>query len=133
MSTPLADSATTPHRSMWARPYIRLADRTDRRADERGVGAVLDIAALPKVSADAHVNEPHDLWVTRLPEGLRAAAPQRIQSQEDGGWRLAVNGEVEESGDRLPVSEASAKSLAVAEAEENRQREADASVGARWR
>ena len=27
-------------------------------------------ADLPKLSADAHVNEPHDLWYTRLPEGV---------------------------------------------------------------
>jgi predicted TIM-barrel fold metal-dependent hydrolase len=91
---------------------------------------MLDIAALPKISADAHVNEPHDLWATRLPEDLRADAPQRIRSQEDGGWRLVVNGEVDESGGRLPVAEDAAASE-TAEAEENRRREADASVEVR--
>jgi hypothetical protein len=91
---------------------------------------MLDIAALPKISADAHVNEPHDLWATRLPADLRADAPQRIRSQEDGGWRLVVNGEVDESGGRLPVAEDAAASE-TAEAEENRRREADASVEVR--
>jgi predicted TIM-barrel fold metal-dependent hydrolase len=85
-----------------------------------------DVEALPKISADAHVNEPHDLWYSRLPEALREAAPQRIQANDDGGWRLVVNGEVDESGGRLPVNE----TPEAAEAE-NRQREADASVAAR--
>jgi predicted TIM-barrel fold metal-dependent hydrolase len=87
----------------------------------------MDVAALPKVSADAHVNEPHDLWSERLPEGLREAAPQRIQSQEDGGWRLIVNGEEDLSGGRLP----SAQLATPEEIEENRQREANASIEVR--
>jgi predicted TIM-barrel fold metal-dependent hydrolase len=97
----------------------------------------LDIAALPTISADAHVNEPHDLWYTRLPEGLREVAPQRIQSQEDGGWRLAVNGEMDLDGGKLvPDSGGEASSqvrlaLRAAELEENAQREAEASVAFR--
>ena len=58
----------------------------------------MDAALLPKLSADAHVDEPHDLWSTRLPDDLRADAPHQIQSEEDGGWRLVVNGEIDESG-----------------------------------
>ena len=84
---------------------------------------------LPKLSADAHVNEPHDLWYRRLPEDLREAAPHRIQSQEDGGWRLVVNGEADESGGRLPVAVARATEAAVRE--EDARREADASVAVR--
>ena len=64
------------------------------------------MSRLPKLSADAHVNEPHDLWYKRLPEAMREEAPHRIQSQEDGGWCLVVNGEADESGGRLPVAEA---------------------------
>lgn len=87
---------------------------------------MLDVGSLPKVSADAHVDEPHDLWYRLLPEDLREAAPHRIQSNEDGGWRLVVNGEVDESGGRLPVNETPAGAEA-----DDRQREADASVDVR--
>lgn len=45
------------------------------------------------VSADAHVNEPHNLWYERLPADLRDMAPRHIQSNEDGGWELVINGE----------------------------------------
>jgi predicted TIM-barrel fold metal-dependent hydrolase len=94
----------------------------------------LDVEQLPKISADAHVNEPHDLWYKRLPEGLREAAPQRIQSQEDGGWRLVVNGEVDESGGRAQPGQADQQNekvrlaLRAAEFEENAQRESEASI-----
>jgi predicted TIM-barrel fold metal-dependent hydrolase len=88
---------------------------------------MLDVRELPKISADAHVNEPHDLWSKRLPDGLREAAPQRIQSQEDGGWRLIVNGQEDLSGGRLP----SAQLATAEEIEENRRREANASVEVR--
>jgi hypothetical protein len=49
-------------------------------------------ADLPKISADAHVDEPHDLWYERMPESLREFAPRRIQSNEAGGWNLVVDG-----------------------------------------
>ena len=50
-------------------------------------------ADLAKISADAHVDEPHDLWYERLPESLREGAPRRIQSNNEGGWTLVVNGD----------------------------------------
>src|SRR5262249_42079387 len=50
-------------------------------------------ADLPKISADAHVDEPHDLWYERLPASLRDRAPRRIQGNEDGGWTLVVDGD----------------------------------------
>jgi predicted TIM-barrel fold metal-dependent hydrolase len=46
---------------------------------------------LPKISADAHVDEPHDLWFDRLNEDQRDRAPRRIQSDRDGGWTLVIN------------------------------------------
>lgn len=52
----------------------------------------MDVANLAKISSDAHVDEPHDLWFERLPESLRDRAPRRIQSNEDGGWTLVVDG-----------------------------------------
>jgi predicted TIM-barrel fold metal-dependent hydrolase len=48
---------------------------------------------LPKISADAHVDEPHDLWYERLDESLRDRAPRRIQANAEGGWHLVVDGE----------------------------------------
>lgn len=53
----------------------------------------MDAAGLPKISADCHVNEPHDLWYTRLNEDMREKAPHHIQSLKDGGWKLVVNGD----------------------------------------
>lgn len=52
----------------------------------------MDVAAMPKISADAHVDEPHNLWYDRLPAALRDKAPRRIQSDADGGWSLVVDG-----------------------------------------
>jgi predicted TIM-barrel fold metal-dependent hydrolase len=49
-------------------------------------------STLPKISSDAHVDEPHDLWYERLDESLRDRAPRRIQSDEAGGWTLVVDG-----------------------------------------
>lgn len=49
-------------------------------------------ADLPKISADAHVDEPHDLWFERLPEGMRETAPRRIEANAEGGWTLVVDG-----------------------------------------
>jgi predicted TIM-barrel fold metal-dependent hydrolase len=53
----------------------------------------MDVALLPKISADAHVDEPHDLWYTRLPESMRDHAPRRITPTGEGTWTLVVNGE----------------------------------------
>jgi len=44
------------------------------------------------VSADSHVNEPHDLWFDRLPAGLRDRAPRRIQRTPEGPWEIVLNG-----------------------------------------
>jgi predicted TIM-barrel fold metal-dependent hydrolase len=79
---------------------------------------------LPKVSADAHVNEPHDLWYTRLPEDLREAAPHRIRADAHGGWSLVVNGEVDLSGSD-PLG------LQQTREEEDSLREAQASIDTR--
>jgi predicted TIM-barrel fold metal-dependent hydrolase len=90
------------------------------------MNAVVRAVDLPKVSADAHVNEPHDLWYSRLPEHLRDASPHRIQSEDDGGWTLVVNNEVELSGGQLPHAAAR-----EAMRDEDAQREADAVVEVR--
>ena len=49
-------------------------------------------ADLPKISADAHIDEPHDLWYARMAPSLRDKAPRRIQANKDGGWSLVVDG-----------------------------------------
>lgn len=46
----------------------------------------------PLVSADCHVDEPHDLWYDRLPEGFRDRAPRRIELDEHGGYTLVLDG-----------------------------------------
>jgi predicted TIM-barrel fold metal-dependent hydrolase len=52
----------------------------------------MQAAALDKISADAHVEEPHDLWYDRLPASMRDAAPRRIQSGPEASWELVVDG-----------------------------------------
>lgn len=53
----------------------------------------MDVRALPKISSDAHVDEPHDLWYERMDVSLRDRAPRRIQSDADGGWTLVIDGD----------------------------------------
>lgn len=71
-------------------------------------GAAIDTKALPKISADAHVDEPHDLWWQRLDPDLRDRAPRRIQSDADGGWTLVVDAN-EIGWDGLTAEEAAEK------------------------
>ena len=52
----------------------------------------MDAAQLSKISADAHIDEPHDLWFERIDESVRDRAPRRIQSEPEGGWSLVVDG-----------------------------------------
>jgi len=52
----------------------------------------VNVSDLPKISSDAHVDEPHDLWYERLDAGMRDLAPRGIQANEEGGWALVVNG-----------------------------------------
>lgn len=54
--------------------------------------SISDADYLP-ISADAHVNEPHNLWYERLPAELRDFAPRRIEQSSSGGWELVVNGD----------------------------------------
>ena len=35
----------------------------------------MEAALLSKISADAHIDEPHDLWFERMDPGLRDRAP----------------------------------------------------------
>ena len=51
----------------------------------------MEAAKLAKISADAHVDEPHDLWYERMDHGLRDRAPRRIRAEQDGGWSLVVD------------------------------------------
>ncbi len=54
---------------------------------------VVDLAGVPKISADAHVDEPHDLWFDRMQRRWRDRAPRHIRADEDGGWSLVVDGD----------------------------------------
>ncbi|OBJ00629.1 hypothetical protein A5660_24840 [Mycobacterium alsense] len=69
------------------------------------------VLELPKISADAHVDEPHDLWYQRLGPDLRDHAPRRIRASDDGGWSLVVN------GSPIGWNELSAEEAAIKEAE----------------
>ena len=51
----------------------------------------MDAAKLPKISADSHIDEPHDLWYEHMDRDLRDRAPRRIRAEKDGGWTLVVD------------------------------------------
>jgi predicted TIM-barrel fold metal-dependent hydrolase len=90
---------------------------------------MIDVDALPKISADAHVDEPHDLWASRLPDELRDDAPRQIRSDADGGWRLVVNGDLDESGGQARALLDDDPELS--DAEENQRRDAATSIDVR--
>jgi predicted TIM-barrel fold metal-dependent hydrolase len=48
-------------------------------------------AELSKISADSHIDEPHDLWFERMDADLRDRAPRRIQAEREGGWSLVID------------------------------------------
>jgi predicted TIM-barrel fold metal-dependent hydrolase len=81
----------------------------------------MPVADLPKISADAHVNEPHDLWYNRLRPDVRDKAPHHIQDAAHGGWTLVVNGENSVGLSRQP-----------AEVIQSKEREAAASPDVRF-
>jgi len=81
----------------------------------------MDVSQLRLISADAHINEPHDLWFSRLPADLRDRAPRRIQQDVDGAWELVIDGQP------LGWGELSAEDAAHQEA----TREAEASLDVR--
>ena len=81
----------------------------------------MDVSQLRLISADSHINEPHDLWYSRLPADLRDRAPRRIQQDAHGAWELVIDGQP------LGWGELSAEDAAHQEA----TREAEASLDVR--
>ena len=69
----------------------------------------MEAARLSKISADAHIDEPHDLWFERMDRGLRDRAPRRIQAEPVGGWTLVIDdnpvGWVDVSAEQAQVNE----------------------------
>src|SRR5881296_2890017 len=47
-----------------------------------------DVASIdyPILDADAHVNEPPDLWQTRVPQRLRTHAPKVLRTEQGDVW-----------------------------------------------
>ena len=47
-----------------------------------------DVASIdyPILDADAHVNEPPDLWQSRVPQRLRARAPKVLRTETGDLW-----------------------------------------------
>src|SRR5215831_4838196 len=63
------------------------------RSDGAGYGAGMselfhDVASIdyPILDADAHVNEPPDLWQSRVPQRLRARAPKLLRTERGDVW-----------------------------------------------
>jgi predicted TIM-barrel fold metal-dependent hydrolase len=79
--------------------------RRDRGHNDR---VTFKAAELGLVSADAHVNEPRDLWKDNLPASLRSQAMEGIRSGDDGNWELLFEGQAigqtgQYESDRLAV------------------------------
>lgn len=53
----------------------------------------MDLSSVFLISADSHVEEPHDLWWENLPTHMRDDAPRMIQAKGDGGWEVVINGQ----------------------------------------
>ncbi len=54
----------------------------------------MDLSSVTMISADSHVEEPHDLWWDNLPSSMRDEAPRMIQAKGgDGGWEVVINGQ----------------------------------------
>src|SRR5205823_9308586 len=75
--------SSSPHRHNHALP----------RSDGAGYGAAMselfhDVASIdyPILDADAHVNEPPDLWQSRVPQRLRARAPKVLRTDRGDVW-----------------------------------------------
>jgi len=64
----------------------------DRKVNHPSMEGVVATSSLGMISADSHVNEPRDLWSANLPAPMRARAMRGIQSTEDGGWSLILDG-----------------------------------------
>lgn len=52
----------------------------------RATGAPLGAPGLRLVDADAHVNEPPDLWTARLPAAFKDRAPRMEHFEQGDGW-----------------------------------------------
>jgi predicted TIM-barrel fold metal-dependent hydrolase len=68
-------------------------------------------SALGLISADAHANEPRDLWSRNLPRAMRDQAMRGLQEKDDGGWEVILDqghmGRSDESEEqRLAVNDA---------------------------
>src|SRR5437667_11821316 len=61
--------------------------RPEPTAPGRGLMVVEASVKLKMISADTHVVEPADLWVSRLPERFRSRAPH-IESRPDGDYKI---------------------------------------------
>jgi len=68
-----------------------MPDRYAARAEHFTEEALMQAARLAKISADSHIDEPHDLWFERMDADLRDRAPRRIQAEQDGGWSLVID------------------------------------------
>src|SRR4051812_45879623 len=102
MSTPLADSATTPRRRMWIRAYIRLADRFDRPTDDGGSWC----RARHRRAAEGLRRRPPERAARPLgyPPARRAASESAAADPVTGGRWLAPDREREGRGVRRSVA-----------------------------
>jgi hypothetical protein len=53
----------------------------------------MDVSRLRLISADSHINEPHDLWYSRLPAELRDRRRGASNKMPHGAWELVIDGQ----------------------------------------
>ena len=82
--------AKDAHRGIIARsdmvmpcPFRENMGRTSRRADQE-----VNVGDFKIISADSHINEPPDLWTSRVPAKFKDRAPRMEHFPQGDGWVL---------------------------------------------
>src|SRR5439155_18205454 len=79
---------TRPSNTAWSPCPHALPAREQARYGARMSDIFHDVASIdyPILDADAHVNEPPDLWQTRVPQRLRTRAPKVLRTEQGDVW-----------------------------------------------
>ena len=64
-------------------PFREIMGRTSRRADQE-----VNVGDFKIISADSHINEPPDLWTSRVPAKFKDRAPRMQRFPEGDAWVL---------------------------------------------
>lgn len=69
----------------------------------------MDLAGLPLISADSHVEEPSSLWHDNLSPAMREALPPELGPQNQSASQFAIRIGIDDAADTKAVTEAAEK------------------------